>query len=311
MKSIATLVFAGLTCILIMAFDRLDITDKKQAGSSSDIFEGTSSCASSARSFLQIPGSNKCDYVKWKVVLNYNQKTREPVDFRLTREYSFYIDNRTSQSLGSTVIHGKWEILKGTPSLPEATVYRLHSGRHSLSFIKVDENLIHLLEPDRSLSSAVSVQSFTLNRTGDKRVPSGKLIKVSTPMSNSRKEGKVTFIGRTPCKEITREANIKAGEDCFKLKWLLTLYFDPKTKQPSVYELNRTLHRQSLIKGKWTIIKGSPSDPNAIIYQLDPDKPKESILLLRGDDNVLFFLDKSKHPLVGNAEFSYTLNRQR
>jgi hypothetical protein len=36
-----------------------------------------------------------------------------------------------------------------------------------------------------------------------------------------------------------------------------------------------------------------------------------SILLLKGDDDVLFFLDQSRKLLVGHAEYSQTLNRRR
>ena len=136
-------------------------------------------------------------------------------------------------------------------------------------------------------------------------------MKASRPILHNEKQSEITYIGRTPCQEIAEEINIKPGEDCFKLKWLLTLKFDPRTHEPTVYELARTGHRQSLIKGKWNIIKGSPSDPDAIIYQLDPDKSRGSILLLRADKNVLFFLDKQRNPLIGNADFSYTLNRKQ
>lgn len=31
---------------------------------------------------------------------------------------------------------------------------------------------------------------------------------------------------------------------------------------------------------------------------------------MKGDDNVLFFLDKDRNLLVGNSDFSYTLNRK-
>ena len=30
---------------------------------------------------------------------------------------------------------------------------------------------------------------------------------------------------------------------------------------------------------------------------------------MKGGDNVLFFLDQNRTPLIGHAEFSYTLNR--
>ena len=130
----------------------------------------------------------------------------------------------------------------------------------------------------------------------------------TSSMENERAE-KVfgIFVGRTPCRELVKQLQIQTP-DCMKLKWKLTLYQDASGK-PSTYHLARTGHRQSLIEGKWVIIKGTPSDAEAIIYQLDPGMPDRSLLLLKGDENVLFFLDHSRNLLVGNEEFSYTLNR--
>jgi hypothetical protein len=34
-----------------------------------------------------------------------------------------------------------------------------------------------------------------------------------------------------------------------------------------------------------------------------------ALLLLKADDNILFLLDQNREPMVGHAEFSYTLNR--
>ena len=63
--------------------------------------------------------------------------------------------------------------------------------------------------------------------------------------------------------------------------------------------------------GKWTIIKGIQSNPKAVIYQLDPDKPEQSISLLLGDENVAFFLHKDNQLFTGNEDFSYTLNKRQ
>jgi hypothetical protein len=57
--------------------------------------------------------------------------------------------------------------------------------------------------------------------------------------------------------------------------------------------------------------KGIPSNPNAIIYQLDPGKPEQSISLLIADENVAFFLDGNNKLFTGNKNFSYTLDREQ
>ena len=46
------------------------------------------------------------------------------------------------------------------------------------------------------------------------------------------------------------------------------------------------------------------------MYQLEPSPGEAGLQLLEGDANVLFFLDADRRPMVGHAEFSYTLNRR-
>ena len=66
-------------------------------------------------------------------------------------------------------------------------------------------------------------------------------------------------------------------------------------------------------KGKWKLLQVVAGNPTAIVYQLEPDpgNPKKQLLLLKADDNILFFLDNNAHFLVGNDYCSYTLNNVR
>lgn len=115
------------------------------------------------------------------------------------------------------------------------------------------------------------------------------------------------FAGRTPCQEFLREFNLKERSACVKRKMGLTLYQDSVTHEPTFYE-TRGMDKWSG-KGKWHILQGIPTDPQAIVFQLDLD-PNTIMYLLKGDENVLFILDKNKNFLVGNTDHSYTLNRQ-
>jgi hypothetical protein len=71
-----------------------------------------------------------------------------------------------------------------------------------------------------------------------------------------------------------------------------------------------SLHRQGAREGNWTIVRGTETDPNAIVYRLFATTTEAALHLLKGDDNVLFFLNQNLEPLVGHREFSYTLNRR-
>jgi hypothetical protein len=117
------------------------------------------------------------------------------------------------------------------------------------------------------------------------------------------------FDGRTPCQVMARQLGVTTTPDCIKIKWRLILYQDPKTQAPTTYSLEGFVYRKPPREGKWTIAHGSKDDPNAVVCVLDPDKPSQSIYILKADENVLFFLDKDKKLMVGDGNFSYTLNR--
>jgi len=277
------------------------------------IFEGTSPCNVEASLFLQIPANAKCDEVKWKLTFNIDESSN-PTTFKLEREYGYYPDNFSTKSMGKIRIEGKWKILKGTKANQSANVYQLQSGNQYISFQLLDDNLLHLLNTDKSLAIGNDGHSFTLSKSPiiiNQQISNNPSTQKTRSLPTGLKGDSIRFAGKTPCKELAGTLKISKTIDCFKLKWYLILKQDPEKNYPTTYELRRTGHRESVIKGKWIVSKGTKTNTEAIVYQLDPDHPDESIFLLKGDDNVLFFLDSNRNFLVGNSEFSYTLNRLR
>lgn len=117
------------------------------------------------------------------------------------------------------------------------------------------------------------------------------------------------FDGRTPCQYFANYLHEKRGPECIKIKWRLVLYKDPVADNTGTYEMLGFIYtRESPRKGNWSVQKGTAADPEAIVYELEMPG-NDPIYLQKGDDNVLFFLDKGKKLLIGNREFSYTLNR--
>jgi hypothetical protein len=117
------------------------------------------------------------------------------------------------------------------------------------------------------------------------------------------------FVGRSPCREITNEIGASVPDQCFKLKWDITLFQDEVTGAPTTYRIDATLYRQSPRLGRWKIVTGTPHHPNAIIYELEAAAGHDTIRLLKADDNIMFFVGRNGRLLVGNVDFSYTLNR--
>jgi hypothetical protein len=148
--------------------------------------------------------------------------------------------------------------------------------------------------------------------------------------SNYRKESSVVFAGTTPCGNVIRplykispEADCPLEEcKCIMVEWELILYTDSNTKEPTRYKLkgiNRytvketNMYSEPGIKteaeGKWGIMRGTKSNPGAIFYQLNPDKPGMDLRFLKLGDNLLHIVDQNGKLMIGNEFFSYTLNR--
>ena len=117
------------------------------------------------------------------------------------------------------------------------------------------------------------------------------------------------FDGRSPCKEMAAQLKENVIPECTKIKWRLVLYKDSVTGAPDNYELYGLIYRNATPRiGKWKITKGMYNNPDATVYELEfSDRP--TLLLMKADDNIFFWLTQDRKLMVGNGDFSYTLNR--
>jgi hypothetical protein len=128
------------------------------------------------------------------------------------------------------------------------------------------------------------------------------------------------FVGRTPCSAIASQFKLDTAVDCGILKFGLILYRDTLTFEPDscaltiigagdIVQAEGGSYREKVLRGKWSITKGTDLVPDEQVYKLALGEPEIYFYLLKGDDNVLFILDENKEPRVGNEYLSYTLNR--
>jgi hypothetical protein len=117
------------------------------------------------------------------------------------------------------------------------------------------------------------------------------------------------FDGRTPCQELAKQLNEQTTPECIKIKWRLKLFKELATANSGVFELEGFGFRgANTLKGTWHTTTGTVANPEAIVYQLNHAQ-RGPLFLQKADDNVFFFLDRQKNLMVGNRDFSYTLNR--
>jgi hypothetical protein len=283
------------------------------------IFEGITPCSTQSKLLPQIPEDSNCEQMIWKLTLHQDPTTEVPTTFELDSAYGLPKQGTQELQNGGTKISiaGKWAITKGTKTTPNAVVYQLESDapHASLYFVKMGDDIIHILHPDRSMMVGNAAWSYTLNRTDNQpsipTIPPGNMPDGPRPPTPTPPAGSsvlAVFEGRLPCHEIALKfTKVELYPGCIKIKTRLTLYHDQTTGAPTVY---RYLGTGSIAAGTWTIVQGRNADSDAIIYQFQVDGDQAPVSFLKVDDNHLFLLDQSLNLLVGDASFSYTLSRK-
>lgn len=283
------------------------------------VFEGTTACSSLTRPLPQIPEDTDCELMIWKIMLYQDSATGSPTTYTLESTYGPSQPNSLGPAGGGTPISmkGKWSIMKGTKADPAAEVFQLYSedSQVAVSFVKISEDILHVLNHDKTLMVGNAAWSYTLNRTDnqppivmDGPVGSGpEATRPPIPTMPADSSILGAFEGRTPCHEIVFGIlKVAPFPNCLKIKLRLTLYQDKATGAPNGYMAMGT---STIREGTWTILEGTKDHPDAVVYQIYLENSKEPVSFLKADDNQLFLLDRDLNLLVGNALFSYTLSR--
>lgn len=264
------------------------------------------------KSLVGIESASSPDFIKWTLVLN--DRGGSTKTFILSLNFGESQPNTTNFIGGGEkrTIKGSYTMNGKDQRMFKASVFQLSSNQlaSSMSFIKVNENIIHLLTADNLLMVGGGDYSYSLNREIAVKTSEPITSFVKTAFAEGDTSTTIILDARTPCAEVATDNNLNVHADCFKLKWKIILHRDPVTFLPTTYRIERTDKRTNPVAGKWTILERDATHPQAIIYRLDPTTPDFTIFLLVGDYNVLFMLDKNKRPYKGNELHSYTLTRR-
>jgi hypothetical protein len=263
------------------------------------------------KAMLGIPIDSEVDFIRWEITFSQNQS---PDRFILNLIYGKAQPNTLGFVAGGNkkTFTGTYLTKVKSDGNLQGEIYELSEDDASrqISLVKLSENLFHLVTPDNKLFVGNGGWSYTFNRNNNQSniFPSEFLrLQSSIPRYSTNV---ITFDGRTPCYPFSIFKESQISGDCIKTKWSLILHTDPETSLPRGYELKTTFNRTSTIQGKWSVTMGFGANPQAVIFQLNPDDPQKSVYFLVGDENVLFFLDDEKQFLQGNSDFSFTLNKR-
>jgi len=239
------------------------------------------------RSFLGIALNDSVDFIRWKLVL-------EDHSYHLQCNYGIGKPNTNGFFDG-----GKKIELNG-PFIKRGIYYQLQYRKRSLTTVWLNENLLHIADGDNKLLVGNGGWSYTLNSLSPVATDAFSLHASPMLVKDS-----VRFAGRSGCKV---PGIIEPGSQCYKLKWLIAIYADPQKAASGTYKLYGTAYRkEGGKKGNWKMMRGRNG---RIIYQLDDGNGKGLLYFLKASDGVLLFTDKMGNLLVGDEDFSYTLNKE-
>lgn len=239
------------------------------------------------RTFLGISLTDSIDFIRWKLSIT-------------EKKYSL----ECTYGVGKPNTNGFYDEKKvgfsGTVK-KENNIYILDNGKHILKLIALNENLLHIVNDDNTLLRGGAGWSYVLNNIAPATSNQFNMI---TKQQIALKDS-IAFEGRTPCEV---PGIIEPGKLCYKLKWYLVLYSNNKN-EPTTYRILGTPYRRDEggKRGKWLVTTGKDG---RIIYQLIGENEKPFIYLLQLDKSVLIFTDANGNLLVGDHDFSYTLNRR-
>jgi hypothetical protein len=194
------------------------------------VFVATSPCDAGSKSLFGIPERAACEMIKWRLTLYQDSSALTPTTYQLEYVYGLPQPNTNGVAQGGAKVArtGKWAIVRGAKTNPDAMVYQLDPDKPqaSVSFQVVDQNLLHLLDRDEKLMIGNAGWSYTFNRTGDFALPTQS---ISSPTAARAKANAPTasaallsaaspilarYEGRSPCREIAREINKTVAADC-------------------------------------------------------------------------------------------------
>ena len=237
------------------------------------------------RTFLGIPQADSIDFIRWTLSLR-------------DKDYTLAFNYGVGEPNTNGFISGGYKLKVNGTLTRQENIYLLQNDNRVLKLFQVNPDLLHVLDVNSELLAGNSGWSYTINSINP--VMTGpETWKEQTVLKDS-----MVFSGRTPCGV---PGVTVPGQECYKLKWSIVLYTDAVTNQPTTFVVPGVpWHKEGGRKGTWKISKGSGG---RVSYQLT-DTTGNTLYLFPAGDNILLFTDAGGKLLVGDGDFSYTLNRK-
>jgi hypothetical protein len=132
-------------------------------------FVASTPCSTGTR---PVPGIHKgergCELIKWKLKFSGTVDNKSSGSYILDCDYGMPKQGTRDFINGGSHLHreGKWTMVKGASSSPAAVIYRLDPDKpaESISFIRLNAYMLHLLDDHGRLMIGNGAWSYTLSK---------------------------------------------------------------------------------------------------------------------------------------------------
>ncbi|RYC71981.1 hypothetical protein [Spirosoma sordidisoli] len=129
------------------------------------VFVASTPCDLIPRIWLGIPTDASCEFIKWTLSLSRDPRNQAPAAYLLHYTYGITQPNTTGFANGGTTRQktGQWQQVRDAQ---QRTVYQLGTSPAdtTIRLVKLDDNLLHLLDPQGKLMIGHAGWSYTLNK---------------------------------------------------------------------------------------------------------------------------------------------------
>lgn len=250
-------------------------------------YTGSTPAGTAVRNFLQISATDSIDFIRWLLEFDDAGYCKIKCNYGIGKP-------NTNGFIGG----GKVLSLQATYLVNTNGYHIVHDGK-SLLLIRLTDDLLHFGNDNADLFIGNGAWSYTLNNTHplNTRILRNDLDRILINDS-------VIFTGRTPC----GIPNVHKSKECYKIKWLLVMYASQQSQTEGTYKIRGTAfeNHQSPM-ATWKLISDVEGRN---IYLLNDKEGKPLLRLLKVSKDIMVFVDALDQPLVGNEDFSFTLNRK-
>jgi hypothetical protein len=247
-------------------------------------FTASTPAGKTVRTFLGIDTRDSIEFIRWRLKIVENSAFELSCSYGMTKPNTngFAVENKLAMT-GTVHMHNG--------------ILTLNHNNQKLDLLMLDENILHLLYADGQLMVGNGGWSYTLNSMTPHPLSGISLTPKAINFADS-----IVLDGRTPCTGMEELMENNTRQECYKKKWRITLYKTGTDTRGGTYKIGTVNART----GKWFTKTHESGRP---VYSLDLNNGN-TLDLYCADENIVYLMDAKKGLMVGDHDFSYSLNRK-